>query len=348
MKLIDVANKAGVSVTTVSRVLNGDQNVKTSTRTRVQRAMRELKYYPNLHARSLARGQSKTLGVLVSDLDNPFFLDIYRRFEALAYKTGHDTVVSATHYNPDQLHASIRSMVGRRVAGIAAFVSEMEPSLVDELSHVEIPVVFYDVGRVGKRVTNIRLNYKQGIRQLVEHLHMLGHRRMAFIAHPLALPPMEERRATFWEVTEQLGIAARVVLSHSGVFSGGRGATSELLSSGFEPTAILCVNDVIAVGVLKELNEQGILVPQQISVAGFDNILLGQFTIPSLTTVHIPRDLIAELAFEALALNQQDSTKQGQEVLVEPELILRKSTGPPNMASYGTATVNSYKQQVSP
>ncbi|MBV8707333.1 MAG: LacI family DNA-binding transcriptional regulator [Acidobacteriaceae bacterium] len=329
MKLIDVANKAGVSVTTVSRVLNGDQNVKTSTRTRVQRAMQDLKYYPNLHARSLARGQSKTLGVLVSNLDNPFFLDIYRRFEALALGSGYDTVVSATHYHPDQLRASLRSMLGRRVAGIAAFVSEMEPSLIDELSHVEIPVVFYDVGRVGKRITNIRSNYQQGMRQLVEHLRMLGHRRMAFIAYPLALQPTEERRTTFLEVTEQLGVSAHVVLAHSEEFSGGRSATRELLSSGFEPTAILCVNDITAVGVLKELHEQGVLVPQQISVAGFDNILLGQFTIPSLTTIHIPRDRIAELAFQALAPSWPNHAKQGQEVLVDLELILRKSTAPP-------------------
>ena len=326
MKLADVAKNAGVSVTTVSRVLNGDEKVKTSTRTRVQRVIEELKYFPNLHARSLAGGQDKTLGVVVSNLDNPFFLDVYRRFETLAHSNGFETIVAASHYDPVRLRASLRLMIGRRVAGIAAIVSEMQPELVLELESAGIPVVCYDLERAGKRVTNIRSDYKRGMRQLVEYLHSLGHRRMAFIAYPIPLGPTEDRRRTFLETTMEHAVESHVFCLSSEGLLGGRESACELVNSGFDPTAIICVNDVTAIGVLKELHERGIKVPQQISVAGFDNIQLGQFTIPSLTTVNVPRERIAELAFAALA-PRTPATRNGHDFLLEPELIVRGSTG---------------------
>jgi LacI family transcriptional regulator len=330
VKLIDIAEKAGVSLTTVSRVLNGDRNVKASTRTRVQRTMQELNYYPNLHARSLAGGKSKTLGVLVSNLDNPFFLDIYRRFEHIARERGYDCFISATHYDPDRLRANIRSMIGLRVAGIAAMVSEMEPHVVEELAKTGTPVVFYDVGPAGKRITNIRFDYKKGMRMLVEYLHALGHRRMAFISYPLPLQATEDRRNAFLETMAAHGAKAHVVHAASDGFASASHAALEALQSGFEPTAILCVNDLMAVGVLKELSKQGISVPQQMSVTGFDNILLSQYLVPSLTTIDIPREQIAELAFDVLVPGRPGArSKLGQEILVETELIVRQSTGKP-------------------
>ena len=330
VKLADVAKKAGVSVTTVSRVLNGDDNVKTSTRTRVQRVMEDLKYYPNLHARSLAGGRDKTLGVIVSNLDNPFFLDVYRRLETMAHNSGYETIVSASHYDPARLQASLRLMIGRRVAGIAAIVSEMQPELVAELESVGIPLVCYDLDHGSRRVTNIRSNYKLGMRQLVKYLCSLGHRRMAFVAYHVPLGPTEDRRRTFLETMAEHSASAHVVSPASEDLLGGREATRELMESGFVPTAILCVNDVIAIGVLKELHDRRIAVPQQISVTGFDNIQLSQFTIPSLTTVHIPRDRIAELAFAALTPAHTAPSRRSQEFLLEPELIVRGSTGPVN------------------
>lgn len=328
VKLADVAKKAAVSVTTVSRVLNGDENVKASTRNRVQRVMEELKYYPNLHARSLAGGRDKTLGVVVSNLDNPFFLDVYRRFETLAHSSGFETIVSASHYDPARLRAGVRMMIGRRVAGIAAIVSEMQPELVSELDGVGIPVAGYDLEHRGTRVTNIRSNYKRGMRQIVEYLYSLGHRRMAFIAYRVPLGSTEDRRSTFLETMAAHKAASHVVSPNSEGLIGGREAASDLLDSGFDPTAIICVNDVTAIGVLKELHERGIAVPRQMSVTGFDNIQLGQFTVPSLTTVNIPRDRIAELAFAALTSPPAAPSKRAREFVLEPELIVRGSTGP--------------------
>src|SRR5436305_4787090 len=159
MNLEQVARRAKVSTATVSRVLNNASVVKSSTRARVVKAIEELKYHPNLHARSLAGGKSKTLGVIVSNLENPFFFDIYKTVEADAHARGFEVVMANTDYRSEQLVSSVRLMIGRRVAGLAAIVSEMEPALMEELNESRIPVVFYDVGSPRKNITNIKVNY---------------------------------------------------------------------------------------------------------------------------------------------------------------------------------------------
>src|SRR5947199_1280886 len=146
MNLEQVAKLAGVSTATVSRVLNNHNVVRVKTRARVLKAIEELRYHPNLHARTLAGGKSRTIGVIVSNMENPFFFDIYQSIESDARAQGYEVVVANTDYNSEQLVASIRLMIGRRVAGLAAIVSEMDATLIDELTASSIPVVFYDVG----------------------------------------------------------------------------------------------------------------------------------------------------------------------------------------------------------
>src|SRR6478609_885964 len=163
MNLEQVARRAKVSTATVSRVLNNATVVKTSTRARVIKAIEELKYHPNLHARHLAGGKSNTLGVIVSNMENPFFFDIYKTIEEDARANGLEVVVANTDYRSEQLVSSIRLMIGRRVAGLAAIVSEMDPALIKELNEARIPAVFYDVGVSRKNVTNIRVNYRRGV-----------------------------------------------------------------------------------------------------------------------------------------------------------------------------------------
>src|SRR2546429_2956362 len=156
MNLDVVAQKAGVSTSTVSRVLNNLEIVKTSTRSRVLKAAEELNYHPNLHARSLARGKSRILGIIVSNMENPFFLDIYRTLESDAHSQGLEVVVANTDYRSEQLVASVQLMIGLRVAGLAVIVSEMEEHLIQTVAGSRIPVAFYDVGTPQKNITNIR------------------------------------------------------------------------------------------------------------------------------------------------------------------------------------------------
>src|SRR5215469_13831945 len=163
MNLEEVARRAKVSTATVSRVINNATVVKSATRSRVMKAIEELRYHPNLHARNLAGGKSRTFGIIVSNLENPFFFDIYKTIEADAHSLGFEVVMANTDYRAEQLVKSIRLMIGRRVAGLAAIVSEMAPELVHELVESRIPVVFYDVGSAYKNITNIRVNYSRGI-----------------------------------------------------------------------------------------------------------------------------------------------------------------------------------------
>src|SRR5436190_20636829 len=230
MNLNAVAKKAGVSTATVSRVLNDLKVVKNSTRARVLKAAEELKYHPNLHARSLARGKSRTLGILVSNMENPFFFDIYRALESAAHARGYEVVVANTDYSSEQLVSSVRLMIGRRVAGLAAIVSEMDPALMEELTESGIPVVFYDVGAPRKNITNIKVNYRRGVEKVIEYLHSMGHRRLGFIGHHAVLAPINERLKTVMEATARFPSMEVRTVADTDTLEGGRQAARALLS----------------------------------------------------------------------------------------------------------------------
>jgi DNA-binding LacI/PurR family transcriptional regulator len=328
--LAKVARQAGVSVATASRVANGIDRVKPSTRARVLKALEELGYYPDLHARSLVRGVSQTIGVIVSNLENPFFVDVIDAIEQAAIRNGYDLLISNTGYEPSRQLAAVRLMLGRRISGLAVITSETEPAILKPLERAGIPVVVTDTRVKVDRFTSIQFQYARAIGMLVDHLASLEHTRMAYIGLPIKLTATDTRRRTFLTAARRLSIDARCfnVRERDG-FEGGRDAAREILASGFQPTAILCVNDITAIGVLRELRNQRIPVPAQISVTGFDNIGQAQFSSPSLTTIHIPRDRIGRLAFERLT-SPQSAGKSGQaalEFLIEPELIVRESTG---------------------
>jgi DNA-binding LacI/PurR family transcriptional regulator len=329
MSLEEVAKRSGVSTATVSRVLNGVEVVRNTTRARVMKAVAELKYHPNLHARSLAGGRSRTIGVIVSNLDNPFFLDVYRAVESDCHAHGYEVLVANTAYSAEQLAASVRLMIGRRVAGLAVIVSEMEDAVVRELTESQLPIVFYDVGTPGGSITRIRVNYRKGIERVVEYLAALGHERFGFIGHHTVLGPLDERRRAVFEAVPAACPQATIrIATDSDSLDGGRQAAREMLSGGPVPTAIVCVNDVMAVGALKELRERGIRVPQDISVTGFDNIRLSEYCYPALTTVHIPRDRIGHTVFTSLAPDASTVNTVGKDFVIDPEFVVRDSTGP--------------------
>ena len=328
MSLELVAKRARVSPATVSRVLNNLDIVKTSTRARVMKAVAELNYHPNLHARTLAGGQNRTLGIVMSNLENPFFFDVFQALEAEAHRHGYEVVAANTGYEQEKLISGIRLMMGRRVAGLAVIVSEMDPALRDELAAGVMPVVFYDVGAPGKAITNIRVQYRKGIEKTVHFLHDLGHTRMAFIGHHAKLGPLDERKKAFLETVARYSPHVEVITeADADGPEGGREATRQLLASGFDPTAIICVNDFTALGVLRELRERGIRVPEEVSVTGFDNIKLSEYCYPALTTVHIPRDRIGRSVFESLVADPTRPQPPNREILIDPEFVVRESTG---------------------
>jgi DNA-binding LacI/PurR family transcriptional regulator len=329
MNLEEVAKRAKVSTATVSRVLNDVGPVRNSTRARVLKAVEELKYHPNLHARSLAGGKSRSIGMIVSNMENPFFFDIFKAAETDAREHGFEIVLANTDYQPDQLVSSIRMMIGRRVAGLAVIVSEMSPHLIEELSQSKIPIVFYDVGVPTQNISNIAVNYTRGIEKAVDYLHDIGHRRMAFISHHSTLGPISVRERAFRSAVERHAPQVKwTIVANVDGLDGGRQAARDLLESGFQPTAIVCVNDFMALGVLRELRARRLRVPQDISVTGFDNIKLSEYCWPALTTLHIPRDAIGHLVFQSLVPDVVKQRPHGREIIVDPEFMLRDSTGP--------------------
>jgi LacI family transcriptional regulator len=327
MTLEKVAKRARVSTATVSRVLNNLDVVREATRRRVLQAIEELNYHPNLHARTLAGGKSNTIGMIVSNVSNPFFVDVFRSLDAAARERGYDVLVENTDYKVDLLMASVRTMLGKRVAGLAVVVSEIAPEILAEIHASGLPTVFYDVGTPGPHTTNIRVRYAIGMQRVVHYLYLLGHRRMAFAGHHAGLSPLQVREKVFLETVRQYGpqVECRTALSVDSL-GGGIQAARDLLLSGFKPTAIVCVNDYMAVGVLREVRAQGLSVPGNISVTGFDNIEFSEFTNPALTTLNIPRASIGQMAFESLL--HEDDPAAVRELLLDPELVLRDSTGP--------------------
>ncbi len=328
MRLEDIAYKAKVSVSTVSRVVNGFESVKPSTRKRVMAVLDKMNYQPNLQARYLVAGRSNTLGIIVSNLENPFFVDIFHALEQQAHAAGYEVLVGNTNYEPQRLAACIDQFLGRRVAGLAVIASEHVSPELKQLARANIPVAFYDAMVPGHRRTGVRFDYPKGMKQLVRHLYDLGHRRMAYIGYPLQLGSTDARRDAFVAATKELKITNRYLFveEHCDLVAG-REATRELLSSGFAPSAILCVNDLFAVGVLRELRNRNISVPQEISVTGFDNIKIAEFSSPSLTTINIPRERIATTLFRSLHSTDQQAAEQPAQYIIDPELIVRESTG---------------------
>jgi LacI family transcriptional regulator, galactose operon repressor len=325
MTLEEVARRARVSTATVSRVLNNGASVKSSTRARVLKVMQELKYSPNLHAQSLAGGRSRTIGVIVSNIENPFFLDVYKTVEAGAHAAGYELVMANTDYSPERLVASIRLMLGRRPAGLAAIVSEMDATLIHELSGHPIPVVFYDVGTPRRNITNIRVDYRSGMAKLSSYLYSLGHRRIGYVGHHTTLGPINERVQALRDATgKHPGLEIEIATGEDSL-EGGRQAARTLLARSPRPTALVCVNDVMAVGALREVRTRGLRTPEDVSVTGFDNVTLAQFAVPSLTTMHVPRDEIGRTICECL---MSDDVPAAREFIIEPELVVRDSTGP--------------------
>jgi len=328
MKLRDVAVRAKVSVATVSRVLNDSELVKRSTRTRVLRLVRELNYHQNLLARSLAKGENRCLGMVASNLENPFFLDILVSLESIARMRGYDVAVANTNYQPSKLVSSARLMIGRRIAGLALIGTETNAELFHELEQSGLPAVVYGAGTAAGNVSTINTNYLNGMHKVVKYLRSLGHRRLAFVCQRLAVGSALEQKKAFLDVIRHFPEVEYTVVADGDGPQGGQQATSQLLASGFGPTAIISANDYIALGVLRALREHSLRVPEEVSVTGHDNITFSEFAYPALTTLDVSRKQIGHMVFEALVADDGECPRGGRTFLIDPELVARESTGP--------------------
>ncbi len=328
MDLREIARRAKVSTATVSRAINHVPTVNPQLAKRVWKVVDELGYFPNTQARALVSGRSRIFGLIVSDITNPFFPEIVQTFEHLAVENNYEILLTSTINDPKRMEQSVRRMIERRVDGVAILTFGMEESLLGHLRFRKVPLIFVDVGPDAPGIVNIRINYLDGIRQAVQHLAALRHTRIAFIAGPPHLKSAQARVEAFKTSMAEIGLPSELIATGDHTMEGGMRALVELLQLQDRPTALVCSNDMTAIGVMREAYDHGIKIPTDMSVVGFDDIRLAQFMIPPLTTVQMSQKELAQIAFRAL-LNEVDreapSTKKSEYEL-NTNLILRRST----------------------
>ncbi len=333
MNITAVARKARVSTATVSRTINGSANVSAKTAERVRRAIDSLGFYPDINARALGSGRSSLYGLIISDITNPFFPELVKAFEDVAVEHAQEVLIANTNYDPVRMETCVRRMLQRKVDGVAIMTSEMDDRLIDIFSRRNIPVVFLDTGSPGPGVSIVRIDYPTGVNFAIDHLTGLGHREIAFISGPLSLNSARTRLRAFTQMLheKELITDARMIQEGNHRVGGGHDAMDRILSSGPPPTAVLCSNDLTAIGAMGAIYEHHLRVPEDISVVGYDDIQLSAFTHPSLTTLNVPRVELANTAFRSL-FRSPDSAggapRIGEEHIVHPTLIIRESTGP--------------------
>lgn len=330
MDIREIAKRAKVSTATVSRTINRVPTVDPQLAKRVWKVVEELGYYPNTQARALVSGRTRIFGLIVSDMTNPFFPEIVQSFEDVAVEHGYEILLTSTVHDPKRMEGSVRRMIERRVEGVAILTFGMEESLLEGLRFRKVPLVFIDVGPPLPHVCNIKIDYQRGIRQAVQHLAALRHERIAFIAGPLHLPSAVTRKAAFESSLREIGMRVEpdLILQGDHTMEGGMRAYDELSKKSSRPTAVMCSNDMTAIGVIREAYERGVSVPQELSLVGFDDIRLSRFFIPPLTTIQMSQVEIARLAFKALVteVERETPSSKGTEYVLNTDLVLRKST----------------------
>lgn len=324
----DVAKAAGVSTATVSNVLNGRGKVGGRTRSLVLSTVRRLSYHPNLHARRLASRDTHMLGIIVSDIENPFFPEIIKGFLARTRQLGYDAVLSDTNYDPRRTQEAASRMMAHNVGGVAIMTSEISSSLINELARRKIAVTFLDHAPARGYVSTLRIDYKAGIDQTINHLFGLGHRRIAFVAGRPKLKSNMLRLEAYKNAMLRRGLRPGPVIHGDLRFEKGLAAGLAIAKMSPRPTAVMAVNDLTAVGVLKGLRSAGCRVPEDISVTGFDRTHLAEYSNPSITTVDIHRDLLGQMAADVLHELCGSANPRGKEYEISAELIVGNSSGP--------------------
>ncbi len=334
-----VAALAKVSIATVSRTINGSPAVSVRLSKRVWQAIEQLNYFPNTHARTLVSGRSRLFGIIVENITNPFFPELIQSFEEIAVAHGYEILVSSSNSDPVILANCVRRMLERKVDGVAVLSFGAEEPVLDQLVHHDVPMVLAEFRLGDPKVSTILMDYNTGIREAINHLVQLGHSRIAFLAGPHKLHSAITRENDFRTAMQAAGlpIQKKWVIECDHTLKGGVAGFGHLQALAMHPTAIVCSNDMTAIGVLRAAYMEGLRVPQDISVIGLDDIDFAEFTLPPLTTIRLSRTDLAQAAFEALRQQAEDpaNPKIQREFLVSTRLVVRGSTAAPPFAARG-------------
>lgn len=325
----DVALRAGVSVTTVSHVVNDTRHVSVQGRERVELAVRELGYVPSAVARSLKSNTTCTLGMLIPNSSNPYFAEIVRLVEDRCFAAGYTLILCNTDDEPRRQSVYLKVLAERRIDGLIVVSTGNDDSLVTQLHGLKMPTVLVDREIADPTCDLVETAHMQGGLLAVRHLLSLGHRRIGCIGGPAGVTSSEQRIEGWRMALAESGSApAGDTLLWRGGFTsqGGYEAMHAILRTDLVPSAVFVCNDLMAIGALRAAHETGIHVPDALSIVGFDDIELSAYTSPPLTTVAQPKDRIGALAVDMLLERVSGRRHEPRKVVLQPELLVRAST----------------------
>jgi DNA-binding LacI/PurR family transcriptional regulator len=326
--ITDVARRAGVSKSLVSLVMRGADHVSPERRQAVNKAAAELGYRPNAMARSLVQRRTHLVGVMVSDLHNPFFADVVAGIQEQAARTGYKVLVNSGNRAAAREADAMETLLQLRADGIILGSPVLDDEVIGRASR-EVPIVLVGREAHGPDVDSVTNDDRAGAEVAVEHCVSLGHRRIAHIdgGHGAGAP---DRRRGYEAAMIRLGLGDLVsVVSGTYTEEGGHTGCLLLLAQTPRPTAIFAANDLAAIGALNAIEESGLKVPDDVSLVGYDNTSLAALRHISLTTIHQPRLEMGQLALSTLLERVDQDREEPRRVILSPSLVVRASTAPP-------------------
>jgi len=325
-----VAQRAGVSISTVSHVINNTRVVSSDVRARVQRVIDELRYIPSAVARSLKNDKTDTIGVLVPNNSNPYFAELIRWIEDAAFQRGYNMILCNAHGGADKQTAYLRLLMEKRIDGLVLVASGADDEQELMLRHEAVPIVQLERALPGLEADVVYAGQEEGAWQATRHLIGLGRRAIACVSGPPDLPRARERVAGYLRAMAEAGLEVppgRVV--HDAFTSaGGHAAFSRLLDQPHPPSAVFVTSDLMALGGLCAAGRLGLRIPAELSVIGYDDIEGAGYASPPLTTVAPPKRDMARLAIELLIERIRGNARPLHREALGSTLVVRASTGP--------------------
>ena len=333
----DVARAAGVSRATVSYILNGQDHgripISEETRLRVEKAIEELQYEPDARAQALSSGETHTIGLIIADLRNPHFSEYAAGIEQEAHSAGYHVLLSSIELNVDYAVSILKGLARRRIDGLilaTSFVgvSEEAQKTLAELRNRKFPIVEVPVADI-EEVDCLISNYQDATKEVMLHLLSLQHRRIGLIYGCAAPELADDRLLPYQETLLDAGLFDPNLVAHCGpTTEDGYQAALQLLQLPSRPTALVAINDLLAIGVLRAAADLGLRVPADLSLVGYDDIPIAQYLAPRLTTVSKDAFHLGQEAARVLLARIQDPDRPRQSKVSHPRLIIRESTGP--------------------
>ena len=324
----EVAEQANVSVTTVSHVINNSRPVNPETRMRVEQAMQDLGYQPNVLARSLRRGKSQTIGVILPDNTNPYFAEVVRAIEDTSFSHGYSVILCNSDNDLDKEHLYTNVLIEKQVDGIIFVAAGLSEENIRNLQKRGVPSVLVDRQVPGVEIDSVFADNQAGGILATNHLLSLGHTDIACISGPHGVRSSSERIAGYRHALETAGLHPNPDWIFEGDFrfQGGHSAARVFFEGHQKPTAIFACNDLMAIGALHYAHENQLRIPGDISIIGFDDIRLAQFSNPPLTTIRQSKDRMGALAAELLLGRMGNGSQVIRQEIVDVQLVVRSST----------------------